>query len=208
MREDWEDWDMEAWNRHAEGYCDSMAAPTTRAKALAYLAMPEFKNRHDGFLIRAVRAKFGLGRNWALGVVQEFRRASDSWMERLDIGLQCPSCGGRGMKRVGRRLYRCERAECPGKGDCRMLFVKDGTAVTLPLSTGIALEETCQAWSDCHGCANKLIREWLIEISSPRARLPLEFCGAECLRRWLETHEHPAKVEILRNLDMVRRRGA
>ena len=64
-----------------------------------------------------------------------------TWLERLGIGLPCLSCGYRGMRRVGSRLYRCERPECPGRGDTRMLVLWGGHVCTLNMATALVLDE-------------------------------------------------------------------
>lgn len=56
-----------------------------------------------------------------------------------ETGIICSGCGHRGMKRMGYRLWRCEREGCPYHAETRLLFVGHQGVYTLPMDTGMLL---------------------------------------------------------------------
>jgi hypothetical protein len=60
-------------------------------------------------------------------------------------GIPCSGCGRRGMRRLGERLWRCEREGCPHEGETCMLFVGHEGVYTLPMATGMLLVENRRA---------------------------------------------------------------
>jgi len=76
---------------------------------------------------------------WTDAEYDKWMNGGERWMPFHDIGLTCPSCGARGMKPMGERLYRCEQNGCPSRGDTRLLVVRNGFPMTVPLGSALAL---------------------------------------------------------------------
>jgi len=70
----------------------------------------------------------------------EWMNSGQRWMPFQNVGLTCTSCGRRGLERMGERLYRCTQNGCPGRGDTRLLVVRNGFPMTVALGAALALE--------------------------------------------------------------------
>jgi hypothetical protein len=81
---------------------------------------------------------------WTDSEYEDWMNGHERWMPFHNIGLTCPSCGRRGLERIGERLYRCTRNGCPSRGDTRMLLVMDGYASTYYPSLALAIDRERQ----------------------------------------------------------------